>query len=75
LIYLQQFDDGGLKGFIEEWNMKDSLLHQTVRLISNNNTVAGMGSGINEQGHLVLTLANGCTQTFASGDTTLIKEH
>lgn len=73
LIYLDQFSKFGLADFIKEWNSRDCLFNKSVRLESNKNQFTGIGAGINQQGHLLLTLPENVKKTFASGDTTLLK--
>lgn len=73
-IYLGRFLDSGLHNFINEWNDKDYLFEKTLNVKSGDNIFEGIGSGINEQGHLLLkSSANKQIRSFSSGDTTLLK--
>jgi BirA family transcriptional regulator, biotin operon repressor / biotin---[acetyl-CoA-carboxylase] ligase len=74
ISYLQRFNEQGLSDFLDEWNKRDSLLNQLVHLTSNNEVISGTGAGINEQGHLMLTLPGNIKKAFASGDTSLLKQ-
>lgn len=73
VLYIERFSKYGLSDFTEEWLSRDYLFNQPVRLESNNTLFTGIGSGINQQGHLILTLPENIKKTFASGDTTLLK--
>ena len=74
LSYLHQFEQHGLNHFSKEWKKRDFLSQKTVSLLSNKDEFTGIGSGINEQGHLILALSKNKKQAFSSGDTTLLKK-
>ncbi len=73
LEYLSTFEEHGLKYFLKEWRMRDYLFNRSIKLKSNLLEFKGNGLGINEQGHLLLSLADGSQKAFSSGDTTIIK--
>ena len=75
LNYLKEFDEQDLRYFIPQWKKRDCLFQKTVHLKSNEITFSGIGSGINEQGQLILTLENKTKKAFASGDTSLMKDY
>lgn len=72
LQYLARFMVSGLGDFQQEWATRDYLLHRSVCLSTHQQTVKGIGSGIDPAGHLVLTLPNNQQQSFAAGEATLI---
>ncbi len=74
LSYLHEFEQQGLNHFNKEWKKRDFLSQKTVSLLSNKDEFMGIGSGINEQGHLILTLSKNKQQAFSSGDTTVLKK-
>ncbi|MGB6977255.1 MAG: bifunctional biotin--[acetyl-CoA-carboxylase] ligase/biotin operon repressor BirA [Gammaproteobacteria bacterium] len=73
MFYLKQFEVKGLLSFIDEWQRVDSLANQSIHLKHINHTIMGRVKGINQHGHLILTLTDGTVRTFSSGDTTIIK--
>jgi BirA family biotin operon repressor/biotin-[acetyl-CoA-carboxylase] ligase len=73
LDYLQRFNAQGLMSFVEEWNLADCLTGKMIDIKTVHETIRGEARGINEQGHLILKLADGKTRAFSSGDTTLAK--
>lgn len=73
---LPQFEDYGFVYFKEQWAFYDRLLGHKInfKLGSPQGTVIqGIAKGLNNQGHLLLELAGGRYQAFASGDTSMIK--
>lgn len=73
--YLELFNQSGLNPFMMEWKKRDWLVNKTIRLISNKHEFDGICIGIDEHGHLLLTMKDKDTRTFASGDTTILKSH
>ena len=71
-MYLERFAKYGLQEFISEWQELDSLYDQKIAL--NNNEYIGIAKGINEQGNLLLELANGEIRAFAAGETSICKK-
>lgn len=73
ITYLEQFVERGLSSFIDTWNATDSLINKEISLKNGNSKIYGKVTGINNVGHLVLQLQDGTSQTFSSGDTTVVK--
>ncbi len=71
--YLDRFMQFGLDNFIGEWVNKDYLFGKQIKVISGGNRISGVGSGINNSGHLILKMPEGTTTTLSSGDTTIVK--
>lgn len=71
LSYLQRFNACGFSPFIDEWVKNDCLSDQQIVLHHLNKKIEGKVTGISEQGHLLLQLANGDTGAFSSGDTSM----
>ena len=67
LSYLDRFNKLGFADFKQEWKKRDGLYKKPTSLKSNNQTIKGLGAGINEQGHLLLKMPNNTTMAFASG--------
>lgn len=73
LQYIERFKRFGLVDFMEEWKKRDFLFQRPLQLSLNDIIFSGLGSGINQQGHLIVTLSDGRKTVFSSGDTTLLK--
>ena len=69
--YLERFAKYGLREFIPQWQQLDSLYGEHIQL--NNGEMSGIAKGINEQGNLLLELANGELKAFSSGETSICK--
>jgi BirA family biotin operon repressor/biotin-[acetyl-CoA-carboxylase] ligase len=73
LLYLKQFEAKGLASFMDEWQRVDSLANQTIQLKHIHqhihHTITGQVKGINQHGHLILTLPDNTVRAFSSGDT------
>ena len=74
IAYVEKFSETGLMSLIKEWNSKDYLFNEALSLQANEKTIKGKGNGINQHGHIVLTLADGSQKVFSSGDATLLKK-
>lgn len=72
MSYLERFSKSGLSDFMNEWNEKDCLFGKSVAVMSGQKKLAGIGAGINTQGHLTLKMLDKTEKTFSSGDTTLL---
>jgi BirA family biotin operon repressor/biotin-[acetyl-CoA-carboxylase] ligase len=72
--YLQQFEAQGFAPFMEEWMQRDCLMNKLITIQSLNQAIEGRVTGINEQGHLLLTMADGKIRSFSSGDATIVKK-
>lgn len=75
LDYLRQFDREGFAAFTDEWMRMDCLSQQVITVQNLNQKTKGKVVGINEQGHLLLTLPDGSIRAFASGDTSVMKKN
>lgn len=64
------FAEHGFNAFQELWRKHDIVLGQQVQLISGNEIVSGLATGVNEMGALELETSFG-RKTFASGDVSL----
>ncbi|MFW0039708.1 MAG: biotin--[acetyl-CoA-carboxylase] ligase [Coxiella endosymbiont of Dermacentor nuttalli] len=74
ISYLEDFEKHGLIFFQNLWKEKDYLFNKSLYLItSNQKEFHGIGSGINEQGNLILKLTGGLQKAFSSGEVTLMK--
>lgn len=73
LLYIAKFIAQGFGPFVDEWMKTDCLMSQTIAVKQGNDTIKGRVTGINEQGHLLLHLANGSMRAFSSGDTSIVK--
>lgn len=71
--YLQRFSQHGFKDFISEWQHLDCMHGKEITLKNHNETISGIMSGINAQGHLLLKTAEG-ERSFSSGDTSVVKK-
>lgn len=70
---LKRFDSEGFVSYIDEWMQIDYLANRYITVKNNNEKITGIMVGINEQGHLLLRLANGVVRAFSSGDTSIVK--
>ena len=69
--YLEQFNKYGLREFILKWQQVDMLYDQEVLL--DNGKIKGIAKGIDEQGNLLLHLANQEIISNAAGDVSIFK--
>ena len=74
LDYLHRFDRDGFDAFIEEWLAAEGMKGKSVMVKTIRESVTGIVSGINAQGHLVLQMPGGELRAFSSGDTSIIKK-
>lgn len=74
LAYLQQFAMHGFEYFVEEWAAVDCLTQQNIILKNIDQEVRGKVLGVNDQGHLLMQLPNGCVHTFSAGDASIMKK-
>lgn len=73
LSYLDEFASNGFAAFKDEWMKADCLMSREITLQHVNNKILGKAVGVNEQGHLLLQLADGSIQAFSSGETSVEK--
>ena len=71
--YIERFSQQGLDAFIDEWQERDSLLGNPVKVASGRQNYSGIGFGINQQGHFLLKMPDNTVKAFASGDTSIVK--
>lgn|SRR5258708_1540170 len=70
-----QFIEGGYRDkFAELWARYDVLRGRPVSVIQGNRTVAGLATGIDDEGSLIVRLNSGRTERFRAGEVTLSKE-
>lgn len=70
--YLLEFEEKGLKFFMDEWMNADCLIHRTITLKSAEEEWQGIVQGINAQGQLLLQLSGGGVRAFSSGEVTVV---
>lgn len=73
LTVLAEFDSRGIGAYLDEWREYDCLKDKLATLYIGQHSYEGTVCGINEDGLLLLTLANGNTQAFASGEVSFRK--
>ena len=70
-----QFIEGGYRDkFAELWARYDVLRGRPVSVIQGSRTVAGLATGIDDEGSLIVRLNSGRTERFRAGEVTLGKE-
>ncbi|MSU46842.1 MAG: biotin--[acetyl-CoA-carboxylase] ligase [Lacunisphaera sp.] len=70
-----QFIEGGYRDkFAELWARYDVLRGRPVSIIQGSRTVAGLATGIDDEGSLIVRLNSGRTERFRAGEVTLGKE-
>lgn len=74
LRYLQQFEARGFQYFIDEWMHADCLTNQDITLKNMEQKIKGKVVGVNEQGLLLLKLADNSVRAFSAGDTSVVKK-
>ena len=65
-----QYSREGFAAFSEDWQSRDMVIGQQVRLTNGNRTVTGKACGVNDMGAIELQTESG-QQTFSSGEITL----
>lgn len=73
LLNLEQFKTEGFAPFAQAWMRSDCLNHKTVTIKNVNEKIQGYVMGINDQGHLLLKLANGNIRAFSAGETSILR--
>lgn len=68
VLYLKKFEMYGFGSFIEEWDQVDYLRHKSITLKIFNENITGKVLGINQQGYLLLQLADGSVRVCSSGE-------
>lgn len=75
ILSLQRFEQFGFQEFLSEWQERDCLLGQEIKMKQSDITYTGIGVGVNRLGHLVLKLEDGNEKAFISGEADLIKKN
>lgn len=73
VVYINRYAREGLMSFKEEWDKFDYLQGKEITLMQGKETFYGKVMGINDQGHLLLQLANNQIKAFSSGDASIKK--
>jgi len=68
--YLRIFSQQGLEAFMTEWQTKDVLFHQTIRIQKAQEIFEGQAQGINDLGHLLVKTKKQL-QAFDGGEVTI----
>jgi len=68
LLVIAEFEDAGISAFLDEWRLYDCLKNKTGTLFIGQRSYEGIVNGIDDNGLLLLTLPDGNTQAFASGE-------
>lgn len=72
--YLKKFEEEGFAAFVDEWTQADCLTDRLISLSHANQEITGKGLGVNQQGYLLLQMADDTLRAFSSGDTTILKK-
>lgn len=73
ITYLTLFQQQGLSSFMTEWSNVDFLFNKKIILKCGNKKISGQAKGVTNIGRLILKLSDGTSQTFSSGDTSIMK--
>lgn len=68
---LEIYQVRGLSAFSSQWKQLDICYNKPVKIITPTEVIAGIGRGIDNQGHFLLQKANGEIKTFAVGEVSL----
>ncbi len=71
LPIIKDFEANGLTAYLDEWRSYDCLKGKRATLYVGQNSFSGNVSGIDNQGLLLMTMPDGRTQAFASGEVSL----
>jgi BirA family biotin operon repressor/biotin-[acetyl-CoA-carboxylase] ligase len=71
-IWYQRFMSEGKTLIIKEWTERWGASNRRVRAMYDENTVEGIATGVNENGHLVLKKDDGTTEVIVAGDVILV---
>lgn len=69
---LEEYEMGGLAGFVERWNRLDNFIGRSVKLLMGPREIHGIVKGIDQQGGVVLETENGL-ETYVGGEISLRK--
>jgi len=72
LTAISIYQNRGLKPFIKKWQKLDAFYGKKILLITPQQTISGIGLGIDDKGYLLLKDSHGRIESFASGE---IKKH
>jgi len=73
LITMDVYQKSGLKPFLDKWSELDISVGKQITLITPQEKVIGIASGIDEQGHFLLKDKLGKIHSFAAGEVSLAK--
>jgi BirA family biotin operon repressor/biotin-[acetyl-CoA-carboxylase] ligase len=65
---LVEFEQLGIKAYLDEWRQYDCLITKSAQLFVGNQIIGGIVQGIDDNGLLVLAHADGHVQNYASGE-------
>ncbi|MGR8981617.1 MAG: bifunctional biotin--[acetyl-CoA-carboxylase] ligase/biotin operon repressor BirA [Gammaproteobacteria bacterium] len=68
IAVLAEFENVGMSAYLEEWRRYDCLYGKPANVFLGQHSVAGVVEGIDEKGFLLMRLADGKIQVFASGE-------
>jgi BirA family biotin operon repressor/biotin-[acetyl-CoA-carboxylase] ligase len=68
LTSMADFEQNGLSAYLDEWRSYDCLKGNAATVYIGQNNYNGIVQGINDQGLLMMTMPDGTTQVFASGE-------
>jgi BirA family transcriptional regulator, biotin operon repressor / biotin---[acetyl-CoA-carboxylase] ligase len=68
LLVISEFEATGIAAYIDEWRSYDYLKNKSATLYIGQHSYNGIVKGIDDNGLLLLELADGRTQAFASGE-------
>lgn len=75
LDYVKRFEQAGLSAFAKEWKATDFLAGKKITFQHHEGSISGTAMGVNEQGHLLLKLADSKVQSFSSGDVSRVRAY
>jgi BirA family biotin operon repressor/biotin-[acetyl-CoA-carboxylase] ligase len=70
-VGLAEYQAAGFSSFINDWDTRDHLRDKSIQIQWLNQTVTGVATGINSQGHLAMRLEDGTVKYFSSGEASL----
>jgi len=73
-IYYKMFKENKFDSILEEWKHLNRLFGASVEVVSFNEKITGQAVNVDENGALIVRLANGTIRKFFSGDVTLLQE-
>ncbi|GAA5193172.1 bifunctional biotin--[acetyl-CoA-carboxylase] ligase/biotin operon repressor BirA [Ferrimonas gelatinilytica] len=68
---LGEFEQSGLKTFVERWRQRDQYADKPVQLLMGERKVVGVARGIDEGGNVLIALPDGQLKAFGGGEISL----